>query len=103
MDLYLSRNSALVLPHDVQLVTRRFTGSPRFHLNGSAWKEPVDRSVAWPENRQYFGEPSHEIDEAWSELISRRYFSISEEEAKRAWGSQYKKYRDPLRGGYTAG
>jgi hypothetical protein len=81
----------------------RFGGSPEFYTNGTSWQRPVDESAPWPENVRYFGEPSREIDNNWEELIGRRYFSISKEEAKGVWGEKYREYVDQLRGGYTAG
>jgi hypothetical protein len=52
---------------------------------------------------RYVGEPSHEIDENWQRLIGKRYFSISEEEARRAWGDKRHEFVDQNMGGYTAG
>jgi len=52
---------------------------------------------------KYFGKPSPEIDENWQQLIGHRYFSISDEEAKRAWGDRRHDYVDELLGGYSAG
>jgi hypothetical protein len=50
-----------------------------------------------------FGSPSPEIDANWGRLIGDRYFSISEDEAKRAWGDKRHEYVDEWAGGYTAG
>lgn len=63
----------------------------------------ADESAPWPENIRYVGEPSPEIDENWQRLIGKRYFSISEEEAKRAWGDRRHEFVDQNMGGYTAG
>jgi hypothetical protein len=93
----------LAIAPQAKLEEVRFRGSPRFYSNGSSWREPADPNSPWPENREYFGQPSREIDEAWDDLIGWRYFSISEEEAKRAWGEKYKEYRDPRTGGFGAG
>jgi len=49
-----------------------------------------------------FGPPSPEIDANWDQLIGKRYFSISEEEAVEAWGPKRHEYIDHLQGGYTA-
>lgn len=54
----------------------------------------ADESAPWPENIRYVGEPSPEIDENWQRLIGKRYFSISEEEAKRAWGDRRQDFVD---------
>ncbi|KAJ5921582.1 hypothetical protein N7454_009056 [Penicillium verhagenii] len=95
--------SEMYLPTTVPQIPMRFHGSPHFEANGTAWREAVDSSARWPENEAYFGNPSAEIDNSWDHLIRPRYFSVSEVEAKRAWGAEYTKYRDPLFGGYTAG
>lgn len=63
----------------------------------------VDKHAHWPENHQFTGEPSNEIDDNWLDLIEDRYFSISEEEAIQAWGDRRHEYVDEDHGGYTAG
>lgn len=78
-------------------------GSPQLDTDGSLSHKPFDNSTRWPENVQYFGTPSPEIDENWNKLIGKRYFSVSEEEAKMVWGDKYHEYVDELQGGYTAG
>ncbi|KAJ5993015.1 hypothetical protein N7451_008739 [Penicillium sp. IBT 35674x] len=95
--------SEMYLPTTIPRIPMRFHGSPHFDANGTAWRVAVDSSARWPENKAYFGNASAEIDNAWNHLIRPRYFSVSEVEAKRAWGAGYTKYRDPLLGGYTAG
>lgn len=80
-----------------------FTGSPSFSTNGTGSLDPVDETAPWPENMVLFGAPSDEIDMNWDRLIGHRYFSISEEEAKRAWGDKRHEYVDQRKGGYTAG
>jgi hypothetical protein len=62
----------------------------------------VDASAPWPENVQYFGDSSPEIDRNRENLIGWRYFSISEE-TKSIWSDTYHEYVDELQGGYTAG
>lgn len=81
----------------------RFKGSPKFSSNGTGSINSVDETAPWPENMLLFGEPSREIDANWERLIGYRYFSISEEEATRAWGEKRHEYIDQRRGGYTAG
>ncbi|KUI64132.1 hypothetical protein VM1G_10894 [Cytospora mali] len=81
----------------------RFSGSPHFYANGSSWRDPVDPTAPWPENMQLLGDPSPEVDENWKQYIGKRYFSISEEEATRAWGDKRHEYIDQRHGGYTAG
>jgi hypothetical protein len=63
----------------------------------------VDKTARWPENMILFGPPSREIDNNWAKLIGKRYFSISEDEAERAWGDKRHDYVDERQGGYTAG
>ncbi|PVH73924.1 hypothetical protein DL98DRAFT_389913, partial [Cadophora sp. DSE1049] len=81
----------------------RFTGSPNFYHNGTPWRYPTDTTAKWPENMKLFGEPSAEIDHNWERLIGRRYVSMSEKEAIRAWGEKRHEYVDERLGGYTAG
>jgi hypothetical protein len=65
---------------------------------------PLNTSAPWPENRQYFGEPTRAIDENWDELIGGRYFEITEEEARRTLGKdKYTEYWDGTRQRYEAG
>lgn len=91
------------LSNKVPLEEVRFIGTPHFMLNGSSWREPVDRSARWPDNLEFFGTPRKEIDDNWEELIGQRYFFISEEEAEQAWGEKRHQYVDPDTGGYIAG
>ncbi|KAK8109313.1 hypothetical protein PG984_015114 [Apiospora sp. TS-2023a] len=85
----------------LELVT--FRRSPRFDINGTGFLDPVDTKAPWPENMVLFGTPSEQIDNNWDRLISDRYFSVSEEEATRAWGDRRHEYVDEEEGGYTAG
>ncbi|KAK8075912.1 hypothetical protein PG994_003184 [Apiospora phragmitis] len=85
----------------LELVT--FRRSPHFDINGTGFLDPVDDKAPWPENMVLFGTPSEEIDDNWERLISGRYFSITEEEATRAWGDKRHEYVDEGEGGYTAG
>ncbi|EWG41480.1 hypothetical protein FVEG_03591 [Fusarium verticillioides 7600] len=91
------------LPIQVPLEEVQFRGSPHFYHNGTPWMKDPDEIAPWPENVRYVGEPSHEIDENWQRLIGKRYFSISEEEARRAWGNKRHEFVDQNMGGYTAG
>lgn len=91
------------LPSPIPLEKVRFRGTPHFHNNGTPWTEPPDMLASWPENLQYVGEPNPQVDANWQELIGQRYFSISEEEAKSAWGERRHDYVDQNAGGYTAG
>jgi hypothetical protein len=51
----------------------------------------------------YSGNPNPEMDENWESLISHRYFSISEEEARDAWGDKRYQYLKKDGKGYSAG
>lgn len=81
----------------------RFIGMPLFAANGTPLEAPIDETAPWPENLQYFGEPSPEIDANWKRLIGTRYFSVSEDEAVRVWGERRHEYINYQKGGYTAG
>ncbi|RQM04973.1 hypothetical protein DH86_00003697, partial [Scytalidium sp. 3C] len=94
----------LALPFKPTLREVKFTGSPRFYDNGTTWKPKLDKTHAiWPENLTFFGPQSDEIDDAWEGIWEPFGFSISEEEAKAAWGDKHMQYRDPINGKYTAG
>ncbi|KAI1323290.1 hypothetical protein F5Y16DRAFT_403593 [Xylariaceae sp. FL0255] len=93
----------IILPETIPLEQIRFRGSPRFFPNGTGWLEPVDETAPWPRNMVLFGPPSKEIDHNWQRLIGSRYFSISESEAQRAWGTERHRYVDQRKGGYSAG
>jgi len=77
--------------------------SPKFDINGTGFLDPVDEKAPWPENMVLFGTPSEDIDDNWERLIGDRYFSVTEEEATRAWGDKRHEYVDEEEGGYTAG
>lgn len=59
--------------------------------------------MAWPENETYVGQPTEELDNAWFRLWDPFGFSISEAEARAAFGDNYEDYYDGVEGGYTAG
>jgi hypothetical protein len=71
--------------------------------------------VPHPESIKYIGKPSPEIDENWEKLtwgtfrlsgliqlliFPGRYFLITEEEARGAWGDDIEEYWDEKLGGY---
>ncbi|KAH8811617.1 hypothetical protein F5884DRAFT_749984 [Xylogone sp. PMI_703] len=91
------------LPFQSTLREVRFSGAPHFYDNGTSYIPQVDKNASWPENETYFGPPSQEIDDAWQNLWAPWGFSISEEEAKAAFGDKYVEYYDAVEGGYTAG
>ncbi|KAK3390698.1 hypothetical protein B0H63DRAFT_519909 [Podospora didyma] len=96
-------STGIITPSKIPLEQIRFRRGPHFFPNGTAWLDPVDKTAPWPENIKLFGPPSPEIDANWGKLIGGRYFSISEEEAIRAWGDDRFQYVDELQGGYSAG
>ena len=51
-------------PH-VEVLNVKFSGTPRFYENGSAYQD-IDQTQT-----VYAGTPSSDIDEAWDELIGR--------------------------------
>lgn len=63
---------------------------------------PVDTTASWPENLDFTSQ-NKEVDNNWLDLLEDGYFSISEEEAREAWGEARHAYVDRNRGGYTAG
>ncbi|KAL8994707.1 MAG: hypothetical protein Q9169_005392 [Polycauliona sp. 2 TL-2023] len=62
----------------------KYRGTPIFGDDG---KEFVEYE---PGEKKYVGEPSDEIDDAWNELTVRRFFLLSEAEAKAQFGPGYK-------------
>lgn len=66
-------------------------------------EDGTESLVFAPGEPVYVGEPSDEIDQAWSKLLDGRYFSISESEAKAMWQDDYMRYRDNMKGGFTGG
>ena len=56
-----------------------------------------------PQIPLYVGPPNPEIDHNWEAITEARYWSISEDEAKRLWGVGRAQYRDHIKGGYTGG
>ncbi|KAH9207799.1 hypothetical protein DL95DRAFT_313013 [Leptodontidium sp. 2 PMI_412] len=76
-----------------KLIQTRFTGGVDFSPEGIEVLAPSF----------YVGEPSLEIDEAWNAIIGgeSHYFSVSEDEARRLWGTESDRYRDRIRGGWT--
>jgi hypothetical protein len=100
-----------------------FTGSPHFREDGS---EYVPDEGNQP---RYVGDPSREMDHAWAVLTfgtnnpripllifiwgvvfvgsltisTGRFFLITEEEAREAWGEGYTEFWSPYHGGYVAG
>ncbi|KAH8682948.1 hypothetical protein BGZ60DRAFT_427425 [Tricladium varicosporioides] len=73
-----------------------FEGSPLFYDNGTM-------DFPKPRGLRYAGEPSDEIDRNWNALTRKRYWVVSEEEARTAWGEGYKEFWDESTSNYIAG
>ncbi|KAH8654597.1 hypothetical protein BGZ60DRAFT_418842 [Tricladium varicosporioides] len=73
-----------------------FEGSPVFYPNGT---------MHFPETAspKYVGEPSEEIDRNWDALTKNRYWVLSAEEARQAWGEKYTDFWDEATKSYMAG
>ncbi|WDK18394.1 hypothetical protein CGRA01v4_09679 [Colletotrichum graminicola] len=85
--------------HAIHLQEKWFEGSPVFHDDGQEYvPEPEDGD----QRPKYVGEPSKEIDHNWEQLHWGRFFLLSEEEARSAWGPDYTKFWAPREGGYVA-
>ncbi|KAH8805171.1 hypothetical protein F5884DRAFT_798588 [Xylogone sp. PMI_703] len=84
-----------VLP-EVDIEEVLFTGGPAFDENG-------DMYIPNPARIKYIGDPNEEIDQAWDELIKGRYFKITEQEAKEAFGEKYNETWYEKAGAYVAG
>jgi Mycotoxin biosynthesis protein UstYa len=88
--------TAAIKPH-VSLETVQFSGAPKWGEDGKGYIPPAEGKPA------YVGTPSAEMDAAWDYLVKDRYFLLSDEEAKAAWGEDYEKWWVDERGGYLAG
>lgn len=81
-------------------------GTHQYQFDGAVQFLPNknERLLLDPTRPVYVGtSPTPAMDEAWERLIGYRYWSISEQEAKRLWGVSYVHYRDYRQGGYTGG
>ncbi|SMY23684.1 unnamed protein product [Zymoseptoria tritici ST99CH_1A5] len=83
--------------HLIELQRSVFVGSPEFRDDGTEYvpDDGVDRPV-------YVGEPSRSIDHEWALLHWGRFFLLSEDEARSAWGKGFEQYWSPRQGGYVA-
>ncbi|KAH8799355.1 hypothetical protein F5884DRAFT_811623 [Xylogone sp. PMI_703] len=83
----------------ISLHSTQFYGGIEMDGNGTM-RRTFDRG-----GKTYAGPANPEIDEAWEELIGGRYFYITEDEAKDAWGDSYKAFHYEMRGdiSYVAG
>ncbi|KAF2722586.1 hypothetical protein K431DRAFT_41535, partial [Polychaeton citri CBS 116435] len=64
----------------------KFTGTARFTDDGTAYRTRT------PNETQYFGKPSRELDQAWDDLIGNRFFYITDKEAQAAFGPNFAQY-----------
>ncbi|KAK1994549.1 hypothetical protein LX36DRAFT_713790 [Colletotrichum falcatum] len=91
------KEDILLPPERIQLEQVRFGTPVDFEENG-------DEVLVTDNNEKtYVGTPSNELDDAWTQLLWGRYFSISEKEAKELWGEDYMVYWDHDKSGWTGG
>ncbi|KAF5702304.1 hypothetical protein FMUND_13539 [Fusarium mundagurra] len=91
-------NTESILPPNlIELEQKKFSGNVKFLSNGT------EVLILDPLEPVYVGNPHPDIDLAWDKLLKGRYFSLSEEEAKKVWGPGYKVYMDRAEGGFTGG
>ncbi|KAI4863016.1 hypothetical protein F4820DRAFT_428419, partial [Hypoxylon rubiginosum] len=83
----------------IKLEERLFTGSPAFLDDGTEYVPPPPDGIPRP---KYVGEPSREIDHNWALLHWGRFFLLTDDEARDAWGPRYKEFWAPKQGGYVA-
>ncbi|KAK3949211.1 hypothetical protein QBC32DRAFT_176948, partial [Pseudoneurospora amorphoporcata] len=90
--------------HLISVKTTLFGGSPRFKEDGTEYVPDMDRGNMNGEEHHgaYVGTPRREIDHNWALLHWGRFFLLTEEEAKSAWGDEYKEFWSPKHGGYVA-
>ncbi|KAJ7151366.1 hypothetical protein C8R43DRAFT_486944 [Mycena crocata] len=74
----------------------KYHGTPQFASDGEEYVDDMPGEVT------YVGKPSEEIDEAWNELTKKRFFLLSADEARAAWGYGFRKYWNDGWGGYAA-
>ncbi|EME47022.1 hypothetical protein DOTSEDRAFT_50523 [Dothistroma septosporum NZE10] len=83
------------LRDELELERPRFEGTALFDADGKAYFKP--------QNNQYVGQSRAVTDKAWNDLIARRYFFITAEEARDVWGEGYAQYYHVKGMGYIAG
>jgi len=76
---------------------RKFWGAPRWT------KEGVGSLLTDPNEPVFVGEATDQLDDNWDDFIGDRYFEITEDEARAAWGPGYHEYYEHNEGGYVAG
>lgn len=94
---YLTHFQYSVPSKSIELAQVRFKSPVDFEANGHEFL------VTEPSGKSYVGNTTKEVDDAWKDLLWGRYFSISEAEAKKLWGEEYRSFWDHDRSGYTAG
>ncbi|KAF3809449.1 hypothetical protein GCG54_00012730 [Colletotrichum gloeosporioides] len=85
--------------HLIELEEKWFEASPAFLDDG--FEYVPEREDGTPRTK-YVGEPTKDIDHNWEQLHWGRFFLLTEDEAKKAWGPGYEKYWAPREGGYIA-
>ncbi|EAA30500.3 hypothetical protein GE21DRAFT_10623 [Neurospora crassa] len=86
--------------HLIKVKTVDFGGSPRFKEDGTEYV-PVPSDGEAAHYKAYVGTPRREIDHNWALLHWGRFFLLTEQEAKSAWGDEYKQFWSPKHGGYV--
>ncbi|KIM95540.1 hypothetical protein OIDMADRAFT_133628 [Oidiodendron maius Zn] len=77
--------------------SKMFWGGPRWYDNGTGYH------VRNPSEPVYVGPPTDEMDDAWHNLLTNRYFNITEEEAELTFGKPHGLYKHPDGIGYLIG
>jgi len=80
----------------IRMHTVKYRGTPQFAADGEEYVDYLPGEV------KYVGPPSDEIDEAWNQLTTRRFFLLSADEALAQWGEGYNRYWNENWGGYVA-
>ncbi|KAF7342408.1 hypothetical protein MVEN_01829800 [Mycena venus] len=80
----------------IRMHTVKYRGTPQFGADGEEYVDYLPGEV------RYVGPPSDEIDEAWNQLTTRRFFLLSDDEAREQWGPGYRRYWNENWGGYAA-
>ncbi|KAL0930699.1 uncharacterized protein CTRU02_214774 [Colletotrichum truncatum] len=82
----------------IQLEQRKFYGAPVIDDDGGMYLSNLDPI-------RYFGDPAKhpEVDKNWKKLVDGRFFRITEQEARQAWGEDHYKYWHYDMDGYVVG
>jgi len=91
-----------VFEDKIPMVKQRTHGRLRLYPNFTSYIAEPDLEARWPENLSYFGNPGPEEDKNWAVMMHDTHFSVTDEEAHRVWGDDYKKYYLEEAHGYQA-